>query len=73
MATLGLEYIMARASGTEHGSKVSDNFFWLFIGEEVASTLLLTLKNDWTESSSPGSGNDSELLWRGLSASCADY
>lgn len=73
MITLGLEYIMARASRTEHGSKVSDDFFWLFIGEEVTSTFLLTLKHNWAESSSPGSGNDSELLRRGLSASCAEH
>ena len=62
--SLGLEYIMARAPRTKHGSKVSDDFFWLFIGEEVTSAFLFALKNDWAESSSPGPGNDSELLWR---------
>jgi len=73
MITLGLEYIMARASRTEHGSKVSDDFFWLFICEEVTSAFLLALENNWAESSSPGPGNDSELLWRRPSASCAGY
>jgi hypothetical protein len=34
----------------------------LFMGKEVASTFLLTFENDWTESPSPGSGNDSEFL-----------
>jgi hypothetical protein len=53
---------MASASRTEHGSKVSDDLFWLFIGEEMASTFLLTLENDWTESPSPGPGNESEFL-----------
>ena len=71
MITLRLEYIMARASRTKHGLKVRDDFFWLFIGEEVTSTFLLTLENNWAKSSSPGSRNDSEFLWRGLSASCA--
>jgi hypothetical protein len=60
--TLGLEYVVASASKTEHGSKVSDDLFWLFVGEEMASTFLLTLENDWTESPSPGPGNDSEFL-----------
>jgi hypothetical protein len=60
--TLGLEYIVASASRTEHGSKVSDDLFWLFISEEMASTFLLALKDDWAQGSSPGSGNDSELL-----------
>jgi hypothetical protein len=72
MVTLGLEYIMARAFRTEHRSKVSDDLFWLFIGEEVTSTFLLALKNNWAESSSPGPGHDSELLLRNSSASCAE-
>jgi hypothetical protein len=64
---------MARAPGTKHGSKVSDDFFWLFIGKEVTSVFLFALENNRAESSSPGPGNDSELLWRRLSASCAEH
>jgi hypothetical protein len=60
--TLRLEYIVASASRTEHRSKVSDDFFWVFIGEEMASTFLFTLEDDWAQGSSPGPGNNSELL-----------
>jgi hypothetical protein len=60
--TLRLEDVVASTSRTEHGSKVSNDLFWLFMGKEVASTFLLTFENDWTESPSPGSGNDSEFL-----------
>ena len=34
---------------------------------------LFALEDNRAEGSSPSSGNDSELLWRGLSASCAEH
>jgi hypothetical protein len=45
--TLGLEYVVASASRTKHGSKVSDDLFWLFISEEMTSTFLFAFKDDW--------------------------
>jgi hypothetical protein len=45
--TLGLEYVVASASRTEHGSKVSNDLFWLLISEEMASMFLFAFEDDW--------------------------
>lgn len=70
---LGLEYVVTGTIRPEHGSEVTNNFFWFFVGKEVASMFLLALKNHWTKGSTPSSGEEAEFLWTWLLASYAKH